>query len=142
MTLRPSSYGDSLVSLGTGNVHLRVGIDDRHRNVVEDVAVVVAGRVGDVDDVDARQPFLGLGLRTLDHGRRFANVHRFLDFFQMIEGYLDFERDSGFDGGDGGIVSLLLDAELAKSFGNVRNSQKPEIPVSHRRARDGDGVGG
>jgi SAM-dependent methyltransferase len=50
------------------------------RKVVEDPAVVVGGWVRDVDDIDAGEPFLGLGLRALDRGRRFVDVDRFLDF--------------------------------------------------------------
>ncbi len=77
--VEPIKYCDRLVSLRARHVHLRVGIDKHGGNVVEDVAVVVAGGVGDVDDVHTREPLLGLGLRTLNQGRGFMNIDRFLD---------------------------------------------------------------
>jgi hypothetical protein len=68
----------------------------------------------------------------------------------MIEGYLNFVRASGVDRGGSRIVSLLVDTELARSFGNVwefANAGNSGLtPESQRRlrelegnAREGDG---
>jgi len=92
--------GDRLVGLRARHVWLRIRIDDHRGNVVEDVAIVVGGRVRDVDDIDAGESLLRLGLRGLDHGRRFVDVDRFLYLLQMIESNFDFGRAGRLDGGD------------------------------------------
>src|SRR5207245_1076348 len=89
-------------------------------NVVEDVAIVGGCRVGDVDDIDGGESLLRLGLRGLDHGRRFVDVDRFLDFLQMVKSNFDFGSGSGFDRGVRSVVALLLDMDLVQTGGNVR----------------------
>src|SRR5437660_11783881 len=61
--------GDRLVGLRARHVWLRIRIDDHRGNVGEDVAIVVGGRVRDVDDIDSGESLLRLGLRGSDWGR-------------------------------------------------------------------------